>query len=190
MQRRPFEGDGPKRPLTDIPEYADVAALTTRLLDAVDQLPRTYSVLVSIPHNAVSVIGPAVSQGGLDLTPDVKLFTVPEGGGPYAVPEKQDVLPFILSGSTPTGITPGSPLSRHHMSGIHSHIRFINCSCGAPLTPGSLLTSVPFVTSVPLNGHIVEPRPAKRRADGVQLCRRVHDFHGPYHGVSSSLATS
>src|SRR5207245_9811590 len=64
------------------------------------------------------------------------------------------------------------------------------CSCGAPLTPGSLLTSVPFVTSVPLNGHIVEPRPAKRRADGVQLCRRVHDLPGPYHGVSSSLATS
>jgi len=82
--------------------------LTALLIDAVDQLPRTYSVLVSIPHNAVRVIGPAVSQGGLDLTPDVKLFTVPEGGGPYAVPEKQDVLPFILSGSAPTGVTPGN----------------------------------------------------------------------------------
>ncbi len=109
LRRRPFEMDGPKRPLTGIPEYADVSAVTARLIDAVDQLPRSYSVLVSVSNDAASVLGPAVPQDGLDLTPDVRLITVPEGGGPYAAQPKQDVLPFFLNpNGPPNGVTPGT----------------------------------------------------------------------------------
>lgn len=108
LKSRKFEGEENKRPLAALPEFADIGALTSRLIAAIEALPRTYSVMVAIPHNAVQVIGPAVPNG-LELTPDVRLFTVPENGGLFALAPKQEglLLPF-LGDAIPNGVTAGN----------------------------------------------------------------------------------
>lgn len=105
---RPFEPEGPRRPLTDLPEYADVPAVVTRLINDFDSLPRTYSVLVSVPHNAALVLGPAVHAPGLQLTPEIKLVTMPEAGGSYQLqPQEEGGLLLAAFGRKPAGATPG-----------------------------------------------------------------------------------
>src|SRR6266436_1126064 len=109
LHEREFQSEDARRSLTDLPEYADVPAVATRLVDAFDGLPRIYSVLVSIPHNATSVLGPALPPTGLELTSQVRLTTVPEEGGPYQLqPKEEGGLLLGAFARKPVGATPGT----------------------------------------------------------------------------------
>ena len=102
LSSRPFDAEAMATSLSDIEDFADIAATAAQIVQAFDELPREYEVLVQLRYPASDLFKAVVGDSGVRLTSDLRLLKIPATDSPFALQESSDLT--FLQSNYPSGV--------------------------------------------------------------------------------------